>query len=158
MKYKLVPFEPTKKMQKAALSAPDDAFGVGIYKAMLEAAPAAPVGLEPVAYMASSGTFITAEGVSYTPNWTDYCTRPLVRQSDAAAVIAAKDAEIERLTQSKAEWKKVADENLKGMSMCREQLAAKDAEISELQQNVQTTADALGHAHLELAAMKGEEA
>ncbi len=40
----------------------------------------------------------------------------------------------------------------------REQLAAKDAEISELQQNVQTTADALGHAHLELAAMKGEEA
>ncbi len=40
----------------------------------------------------------------------------------------------------------------------REQVAAKEAEISELQQNVQTTADALGHAHLELAAMKGEEA
>ena len=33
--------------------------------------------------------------------------------------------------------------------------AAKDAEISELQQNLQTTADALGHEHLELAAMKG---
>ena len=37
--WKLVPLEPTKKMQKAALSTVDDAFGVGIYKAMLAAAP-----------------------------------------------------------------------------------------------------------------------
>ena len=45
---------------------------------------------EPVAYMAPSGTCVTAEDVSYTPNWTDYYTTPLVRQADAAAVIAAK--------------------------------------------------------------------
>ena len=37
--YKLVPIEPTKEMQKAALRADDDAFGVGIYKAMLAAEP-----------------------------------------------------------------------------------------------------------------------
>ena len=156
MNYKLVPKQLTNSMAEV-LRNEHCVYQTEqeLYDALLEAAPAAPVELEPVAYMASSGTFITAEGVSYTPNWTDYCTRPLVRQSDAAAVIAAKDAEIERLTQSKAEWKKVADENLKGMSMCREQLAAKDAEISELQQDLQTTADALGHAHLELAAMKG---
>ena len=87
---------------------------------------------EPVAYMAPSGTCVTAEDVSYTPNWTDYYTTPLVRQSDAAAVIAAKDAEIERQTQSKARWKKVADENLKGMLMCREQLAAVEKQRDDL--------------------------
>ena len=32
---------------------------------------------EPVAYMAPSGTCVTAEDVSYTPNWTDYYTIPL---------------------------------------------------------------------------------
>ena len=114
-----------------------------IWYAMLEAAPAAPVELEPVAYMASSGTFITAEGVSYTPNWTDYCTRPLVRQSDAAAVIA-------KLTQERDEFDaRLCKELSFGLSaqetinQLREQLASVVGLLAELQQDLQTTADFL---------------
>ena len=66
-----------------------------LYNALLAAAPAAPAELEPVDYMAQSGTCVSAEDVSYTPNWTDYYTTPLVSQSAAAAVISAKDAEID---------------------------------------------------------------
>lgn len=72
-----------------------------LYNALLEAAPDVPVGLEPVAYMAPTGTCVKAGYVSYTPNWTDYYTTPLVSQSAAAAVIAAKDAEIERLKEER---------------------------------------------------------
>ena len=99
-----------------------------IYKAMLEAAPAAPVELEPVAWVSGYLRYALEKTERFIPisievslvnmGWKNQI--PLVRQSDAAAVIAAKDAE-----------------------------------ISELQQDLQTTADALGHAHLELAAMKG---
>ena len=163
MKYKLVPLEPTPEMLCAghAMTLP-----ASIWYAMLEAAPAAPVELEPVAYMASSGTFITEEGVSYTPNWTDYYTTPLVRQADAAAVIAKLTQERDEATRKysesvggfKRDLQEKLDQQRDKNKRLREQLAAKDAEISELQQNVQTTADALGHAHLELAAMKGEEA
>ena len=121
---------------------------------------------EPVAYMAPSGTCVTAEDVSYTPNWTDYYTTPLVRQADAAAVIAKLTQERDEATRKysesvggfKRDLQEKLDQQRDKNKRLREQLAAKDAEISELQQNVQTTADALGHAHLELAAMKGEEA
>ncbi len=163
MKYKLVPLEPTPEMLCAghAMTLP-----ASIWYAMLEAAPDAPVELEPVAYMASSGTCITAEDVSYTPNWTDYYTTPLVRQADAAAVIAKLTQERDEATRKysesvggfKRDLQEKLDQQRDKNKRLREQLAAKDAEISELQQNVQTTADALGHAHLELAAMKGEEA
>ena len=102
MNYKLVPKQLTDSMAKV-LRNEHCVYQTEqeLYDAMLEAAPAAPVELEPMAYMASSGTCITAEDVSYTPNWTDYYTTPLVRQSDAAAVIAAKDAEIERLKEER---------------------------------------------------------
>ena len=121
---------------------------------------------EPVGYMAPTGTCVTAEDVSYTPNWTDYYTTPLVRQADAAAVIAKLTQERDEATRKysesvggfKRDLQEKLDQQRDKNKRLREQLAAKDAEISELQQNVQTTADALGHAHLELAAMKGEEA
>ena len=41
---------------------------------------------EPVAYMAPSGTCVTAEDVSYTPNWTDYYTIPLYAAPPPAKV------------------------------------------------------------------------
>ena len=41
---------------------------------------------EPVAYMAPSGTCVTAEDVSYTPNWTDYYTLPLYAAPPPAKV------------------------------------------------------------------------
>lgn len=46
--WRLVPVEPTKEMQKAALCIEAEAFGVAAYKAMLNAAPAPPAS-EPVA-------------------------------------------------------------------------------------------------------------
>ena len=96
MNYKLVPKQLTDSMAKV-LRNEHCVYQTEqeLYDAMLEAAPAAPVELEPMAYMASSGTCITAEDVSYTPNWTDYYTTPLVRQSDAAAVIAKLTQELE---------------------------------------------------------------
>ena len=167
MNYKLVPKQLTDSMAKV-LRNEHCVYQTEqeLYDALLEAAPAAPVELEPVAYMASSGTCITAEDVSYTPNWTDYYTTPLVRQADAAAVIAKLTQERDEATRKysesvggfKRDLQEKLDQQRDKNKRLREQLAAKDAEISELQQNVQTTADALGHAHLELAAMKGEEA
>ena len=99
MSYKLVPLEPTPEMEAAYKNG--DGTHVGLYRAMVEAAPAAPAELEPVAYMTPTGTCVKAGYVSYTPNWADYYTTPLVSQSAAAAVIAAKDAEIERLKEER---------------------------------------------------------
>ena len=50
---------------------------------------------EPVAYMAPSGTCVTAEDVSYTPNWTDYYTIPLY---------AAPPAKVEQQSQEPVAW------------------------------------------------------
>jgi hypothetical protein len=117
-----------------------------------KAAPAAPVELEPVAYMAESGTFVSAEDVSYTPSWTDYYTTALVLHSDAAAVIAAKDAEIEN-----AQWKH---------SLLEQQLAAAEARIDALMfeycpdEMTKEQMDNLAKHQrpVDDAAMKGEEA
>ena len=92
---------------------------------------------EPVAYMASSGTCITAEDVSYTPNWTDYYTTPLVRQADAAAVIAKLTQERDEATRKysesvggfKRDLQEKLDQQRDKNKRLREQLAAKDAEI-----------------------------
>ena len=96
-----------------------------LYNALLEAAPDVPVGLEPVAYMAPTGTCVKAGYVSYTPNWTDYYTTPLVRQSAAAAVIAAKDAEIEM-------WKHEAQRLNRAGAELTEQLAVAEKQRDEL--------------------------
>ena len=50
---------------------------------------------EPVAYMAPSGTCVTAEDVSYTPNWTDYYTIPLY---------AAPPAKVDQQSQEPVAW------------------------------------------------------
>ena len=50
---------------------------------------------EPVAYMAPSGTCVTAEDVSYTPHWTDYYTIPLY---------AAPPAKVEQQSQEPVAW------------------------------------------------------
>lgn len=50
---------------------------------------------EPVAYMAPSGTCVTAEDVSYTPNWTDYYTIPLY---------AAPPAKVDQQPQEPVAW------------------------------------------------------
>ena len=66
-----------------------------LYNALLEAAPDVPVGLEPVAYMAPSGTCVTAEDVSYTPSWANYYTIPLY---------AAPPAKVEQQSQEPVAW------------------------------------------------------
>ena len=50
---------------------------------------------EPVAYMAPSGTCVTAEDVSYTPNLTDYYTIPLY---------AAPPAKVDQQSQEPVAW------------------------------------------------------
>ena len=97
MSYKLVPLEPTPEMEAAYKNG--DGTHVGLYRAMVEAAPAAPVELEPVGYfyIDERGFWEQAGDPRGFPSMTPLYGMP----PDAAAVIAAKDAEIERLKEER---------------------------------------------------------
>lgn len=114
--YKLVPVEPTEEMLCAAVAhrlhtaiSNENDWGNDsgiLYKKMLSAAPAAPTTLEPVAeFDWNQGKFVWLTKYEYYK----HNKQPLVRQSDAAAIIASKDAEIEQHRNNIAEFIRDAD-------------------------------------------------
>ena len=122
--WQLVPLDPTESIERAYCWQQEKSGFLNcypVYKAMLSAAPEPklPEGLEPVAWMSTGGD--VSRSKKYF-NEMGFESEPLVLQSAALAMLAEKDAEIERLNR---------------------EASACDM-LEEYRQDAQTTADALG--------------
>lgn len=153
---KLIDREPTQGMCEAAYCCMDEG-PEAIYKAMYDAAPE--ILQEPVAFEIEHDGSIpkqlsyekpTAKGWTVSPLYTftpDAQAEIVSLQQDKEEAIAVIDA-----------VGKVVDYDFSGglAEKVQAEISKRDARIAELEQDLQTTADALGHAHQDIERLERE--